>query len=61
MPEESTTPDPVELTRRTFEVGNRRDFDAVVSFWRPDYVWDLSPMGLGIYEGAEAIRAFFED
>jgi ketosteroid isomerase-like protein len=59
--EESTTPDLVELTRRVFEIGNRRDFDALVDFWSPEYVWDLSPMGLGVYEGASAIRSFFED
>ena len=61
MPEESTTPDPVELTRTVFEIGNRRDLDALVGFWSPDYVWDLSPMGLGVYVGASAIRGFFED
>jgi hypothetical protein len=27
----------------------------------PDPVWDTSSMGLGIYEGPEAIRRFFED
>jgi ketosteroid isomerase-like protein len=56
-----TTPDPVEVMRRVFEIGNQRDFDALVGFWSPDYVWDLSPMGLGVYEGASAIRGFFED
>jgi ketosteroid isomerase-like protein len=61
MHEESTTPDLVELLRRAFELGNRRDFDALVDLWHPDYVWDLSPMGMGIYEGSEAIRGFFED
>jgi ketosteroid isomerase-like protein len=61
MPHESTTPNPVELMRRVFDIGNRRDFDALVGFWSPDYVWDLTPMGLGVYEGASAIRSFFED
>jgi ketosteroid isomerase-like protein len=61
MPEESTTPDLVDLTHRSFELGTRRDFDALVGLWHPDYVWDLSPMGLGVYEGRAAIRAFFED
>jgi ketosteroid isomerase-like protein len=59
--QESTTHDLVELMRRVFEIGNRRDYDALVGFWSPDYVWDLSPMGLGVYEGASAIRGFFED
>jgi ketosteroid isomerase-like protein len=61
MPEESTTPDLVELVRRSVEAVNQRDFDGVMSFWGPDPVWDTSPMGLGVYEGTAAIRRFFED
>jgi ketosteroid isomerase-like protein len=60
MSEESTTPN-VERTRRSFEAGNRRDIDAAMSAYGPDSVWDLSPMGLGTYEGLTAIRSFFED
>jgi hypothetical protein len=33
MSEESATPDLVELTRRSFEAGNRRDLDAAMSFY----------------------------
>jgi ketosteroid isomerase-like protein len=55
------TPDLVELTRRLFELGNRRDLDAVMAFYAPDAVWDMSDAGLGIYEGTSAIRGFFED
>jgi ketosteroid isomerase-like protein len=61
MSQEPTTPDLVELTRRSFEAGNRRDFDAMLRFWGPDPVWDMSPLGLGTYEGPAAIRGFFED
>ena len=61
MPEEPTSPDLVDLTRRTLEVANRRDFDATMSFYSLDAVWDMSPMGLGRYEGAAAVRGFFED
>jgi ketosteroid isomerase-like protein len=61
MLEESTTPDLVELGHRTLEALNQGDFDAVMGVWGPDPVWDLSPMGLGVYEGRAAIRAFFED
>jgi len=61
MPEEPTSPDLVDLTRRTLEVANRRDFDARMSFYSLDAVWDMSPMGLGRYEGAAAVRGFFED
>jgi ketosteroid isomerase-like protein len=37
---------------------NRRDFDAVISFYVPDAVWET---GLEVIEGREAIRGFFED
>ena len=52
MPEESTTPDLVELTRRWFEAANRRDVDAAASFYAPDAVHDF----VGAYDefGVEA-------
>lgn len=58
MSEESTAPDPVELTRRQFEAANRHDMDAVISHIAPDGVYDTSPDGMGVYEGPAAIRAF---
>jgi hypothetical protein len=59
MPEESTTPDPVERVRWQFEAGNRRDIDAVMSTFAVDAV--LEGRGLGdIFEGQAAIRAFVE-
>jgi ketosteroid isomerase-like protein len=61
MSQESTTPDLVELTRRSFEAGNQSDIDAAMSFYGHDSVWDMSPMGLGTYQGLAAIRRFFED
>ena len=39
MSEESTTPDLVERTRLAFEAANRRDIDAVMSFFAPDAVY----------------------
>jgi ketosteroid isomerase-like protein len=60
MPEESTTPDLVELARRGFEALNRRDFDAVASFYTPDAVLKLMGMGAS-FGGVAAIREFFED
>jgi ketosteroid isomerase-like protein len=59
MSEESTTPDLVELTRRATEATNRRDLDAVMSFYRPDSVWETH--GMGTFEGLTATRGFFED
>jgi ketosteroid isomerase-like protein len=61
MSEEPTTVDPVALTRQHYEAADRRDFDALMSVYGPDPVWDTSAMGLGIYEGPAAIRRFFED
>jgi SnoaL-like domain len=39
----------------------RRDFDAMMSFFAPDAIWDLSSAGIGRFEGAAAIRTFHED
>jgi hypothetical protein len=61
MAEESTTPDLVERTRRGFDAGSRQDVEAVMSDYGPESVWDMSPVGLGSYEGQVAIRRFFEE
>jgi ketosteroid isomerase-like protein len=61
MSEESTTPDLVELSRTAVEASERGDWDAVMSFFAPHAVWDMSPQGLGIFEGRAAIRGFLED
>jgi ketosteroid isomerase-like protein len=61
MHEESTTSDLVERVRRQVEAVSRHDFDAMLGFWGPDSIWDMSPLGLGVYEGQVAIRRFFED
>jgi ketosteroid isomerase-like protein len=61
MPEESTTPDAVELTRKQLEAVNSRDFDAMMSYWGPESVWDMPEAGLGEYKGPAAIRRFAED
>src|SRR5450759_4382210 len=61
MAEESTTPDLVELARRSIEAGSSGDFDAMLSFFAPDGVWDMSPLGMGRFEGRTPIRAFLAD
>src|SRR5690242_3126229 len=61
MSQESTTPDLVELSRLSFEPAKSRNFDAMMVFWADDPLWDLSPMGLGVYRGTAAVRGFFED
>jgi len=58
---ESATPDLAERVRRVYEATNRREFDAMVSVYGRGSVWDMTPMGLGTYEGPAAIRRFFED
>ncbi|MEA2449266.1 MAG: SnoaL-like domain [Thermoleophilaceae bacterium] len=60
MPEESTTPDLVELTRLAFEAVNQRDIDALMSFFAPDAVLDGRAME-GPHEGRAAIRGFLDD
>jgi ketosteroid isomerase-like protein len=61
MPEESTTPDLVELVRETVEAGSRGDLDALLTLFAPDAVWDMSNVGMGEFEGHAAIRGFLED
>ncbi len=61
MSEEPTTPDLVELSRAWLAAGTSGDLDRTLSFWGPDPVWDMSPMGLGVFEGLSAIRGFYED
>jgi ketosteroid isomerase-like protein len=61
MAEESTTPDLVELVRGVIDATNARDIDAAASFYAPRAVLDLSPIGIGIFEGHAAIRGFYEE
>jgi ketosteroid isomerase-like protein len=61
MSEESATPDLVQLTRRAFGFAKVRDWDGVVSFYGPDTDWDMTPAGLGKYNGPAVLQRFFED
>ena len=60
MPEESTTPDLVELMGRAFEAANRRDLDAVASSFAEDATFDGRGVG-GPFEGRAAIRGMLEE
>ena len=60
MSQEFTTPDLVEFSRRLSEALNRLDFDAAMSFYAPDAVWDGTGSGMTL-EGRTAIRGFWED
>jgi len=61
MTEEATTPDLAELWRRAVEAFARGDFDEAAAAFSGRAVFDLSPLGIGIFEGREAIRGLFAD
>jgi ketosteroid isomerase-like protein len=60
MSERFTTTDPVGLTRQGIDAVNRRDLDAAMRLYADDVVWE-SLDGLGVFEGATAVRGFLED
>jgi ketosteroid isomerase-like protein len=60
IPEHSTTVD-VATGRRSAEAFDRGDIDGVLAMYAPDAVLDMSPVGVGVFEGREAIRGFYED
>jgi ketosteroid isomerase-like protein len=61
MSEESTTPDLVELVRHAYDASRHGDYDAMMSVYGRDAIWDMTPLGLGVYQGYAAIRSFIED
>jgi ketosteroid isomerase-like protein len=58
--EESTTPDLVDLGSRFFEAANRRDFDAMISFFAPHAVWEGMALRTTL-KGVAAIRGFWQE
>jgi hypothetical protein len=48
MPKDSTSPDLVELTRRSLEVGALRDIDAGIGFFGRDAVWEVPALGTSL-------------
>jgi ketosteroid isomerase-like protein len=58
---EDTNPEPVELTRQAVSAWSRHDLAAVMGFFAPDGVFDLSDAGFGTFEGAAAATGFLED
>ena len=59
MSQESTTPDLEERGQRLADAMNARDFDAALSYFAPNAVFES--VGIGVFEGRAAIRAFLED
>jgi ketosteroid isomerase-like protein len=58
--EESTAPDLTLLVQRVIGF-KASEIEDQMSFFAPDSVWDMSRGGLGVIEGREAIRVFFEE
>ena len=61
MAEEPTTFDLAELARRFCECLERRDYDAALGFFDLNPTWDMSEMGMGIFEGRVPVRGLLED
>jgi ketosteroid isomerase-like protein len=61
MPEESTTPDVADLVRSFWDWSTDRDWDAILAFYAADAVWDMTPVGLGTYDDAVAMRGLWDD
>jgi len=59
MSQEAANPDLVALVRSLVEASNRRDFDAVESFYAPDC--RLRGAEIGEFEGQGAARGVVED
>jgi hypothetical protein len=60
MPEESTAPEPVALTRRLVGAASIADLDAVLNLCGETTLWDVHPWGLGTHHGPASIRRFLE-
>jgi hypothetical protein len=58
VPEESTAPDLPTLTRMLVDA---QGVDATMRFFGATSVYDLSALGVGVFEGYGAIRGFLED
>jgi ketosteroid isomerase-like protein len=59
MPGHSTNADVVALTRAFCGAGG--SVEAEMSFYGRDPVYDVSPMGIGVFHGRTAIRRFLAD
>ncbi len=61
MAEESATFDLAELAGRFCDRLERRDYDAALGFFDLNPVWDMSEMGMGVFEGLGPVRGLLED
>jgi ketosteroid isomerase-like protein len=58
MPEEPTTPDAAQRVRDAFAAASAEDLDGVTADLAPNAVWVMDEVGLGPFEGVDAIREF---
>jgi ketosteroid isomerase-like protein len=58
MSERPPIADPEQQLRDAFEAASREDLDGVTAGLAPNAVWVMDEVGLGPFEGLEAIRAF---
>jgi ketosteroid isomerase-like protein len=61
MAEESTTPDLVELQNRLTAAVQVGGLDALTAFYAPHAVYDMSPFGMGVFDGRTAAMGFISD
>jgi ketosteroid isomerase-like protein len=50
----------VEIVRQAIEAYNRRDMDDAMAFYAPDYVFDATHRGFGVFEGPALARKVAE-
>jgi ketosteroid isomerase-like protein len=51
-----------ERVRRSYAFYSEEEEDRWLDeFATPDFVWDMEPLGFGLFEGREAYRRFYED
>ena len=58
MTDASPTADQAQKLRDAFAAASREDLDAVTADLAPNAVWVMDEVGLGPFEGVEAIREF---
>jgi ketosteroid isomerase-like protein len=58
MSEGSTTPDSTQALRDAFAAATAEDLDGVTANLARNAVWVMDEVGLGPFEGVDAIRAF---
>jgi ketosteroid isomerase-like protein len=56
--EKSPTPDQAQKLRDAFAAASAEDLDGVTANLAPNAVWVMDEVGLGPFEGIDAIRAF---